>query len=210
MTGYTYDRLNRLTEVVDAQGGTTTFAYDPNGNLLSVIDARNSQTTYTSMDRLETRTDPLQHTESYGYDPNGNLSPITDRKGQVRMTFEKLLQELPNGLHDAALLRLHVDWAAGTAQLDVLVEVGRVDEGSRKCARIVFSDLQFLAIDPPDVSQTGPGTTWIDAGPGQPSTAPLEIPPLREGFFLCWVYASGWNSFIRIAARDVALEWGAP
>jgi hypothetical protein len=126
------------------------------------------------------------------------------------MTFEKLLHVLPNGLHDAELLHLHVDWVVGMARLDVLVEVGRAEEASRQSARLVFSDLQFLAIDPPDASQPGPGTTWIDAGPGQPTTAPLEIPPLREGFFLCWLYVSAWNGFIRIAARDVALEWTAP
>ena len=67
------------------RAGTTTFAYDPNGNLLSVTDAASRQTTYAynSMDRLTTRTDPLTHAETYQYDANGNLTQVTDRKSQV-------------------------------------------------------------------------------------------------------------------------------
>jgi len=42
------------------------FAYDANGNLLSVTDARNNATTsaYNSMDRVTTRTDPLTRAEN--------------------------------------------------------------------------------------------------------------------------------------------------
>jgi YD repeat-containing protein len=55
-----YDALNWLTKVVDPFGNLTTFGSDPNGNLLSVTDARNGLTeyAYNTMDRLETRTDP--------------------------------------------------------------------------------------------------------------------------------------------------------
>jgi YD repeat-containing protein len=35
------------------------------------------------MDRVATRTDPLQRGESYLYDNNGNLRQVTDRKGQL-------------------------------------------------------------------------------------------------------------------------------
>jgi len=36
--------LNRLTQVLDPLNGTTGFTYDPNGNLLSVTDARRNAT----------------------------------------------------------------------------------------------------------------------------------------------------------------------
>jgi RHS repeat-associated protein len=62
----------------------TQFGYDPNGNLLTVTDAKSQATiyTYNNMDRLETRKDPLLRQESYIYDNNGNLSQFTDRKSQ--------------------------------------------------------------------------------------------------------------------------------
>lgn len=71
----------------------TSFSYDPNGNLLSVTDARNGVTSYTynTMDRLATRTDPLLQQESYVYDNTGNLTEVTDRKSQVStFTYDAL------------------------------------------------------------------------------------------------------------------------
>jgi YD repeat-containing protein len=41
---YNYDALNRLTQVLDPLNGATGFAYDANGTLLSVTDARSSAT----------------------------------------------------------------------------------------------------------------------------------------------------------------------
>ena len=54
----------------------------PNGNLLSVADAKMASGvtayTYDNMDRLQTRTDPLLKGESYQYDLAGNLTQFTD------------------------------------------------------------------------------------------------------------------------------------
>ena len=83
----------RVGTIADARHALTGFGYDPNGNLLSVTDAKNQTTTYTydTMDRLATRWDALNRTESYGYDLNGNLSAFTDRKNQTAMgTYDDL------------------------------------------------------------------------------------------------------------------------
>ncbi len=55
-----------LTErgVTDANGGTTTYAYD-------------------SMNRLISATDPLGATEHHSYDTNGRLAQFTDRRGKL-------------------------------------------------------------------------------------------------------------------------------
>jgi hypothetical protein len=47
----------------------------------------------------------------------------------------------------------------------------------------------------------------IDAETGQPETSPRPDLQAPEGGFLCWIYLSSLNGFIRIGARDVRLEW---
>jgi RHS repeat-associated protein len=77
--------VNQVSQITDAINGVTGFAYDPNGNLLTLTDAKNQVTTYTydTMDRLATRKDALNRTESYQYDLASNLTRFTDRKNQI-------------------------------------------------------------------------------------------------------------------------------
>lgn len=103
-TAYQYDALNQVIQVTDPRGaqnancvtnplapqnGVTCFSYDANGNLLTVKDpsqqGTNFQTSYTydNMDRVITRTDPLQRQEFYQYDLAGNVTQYTDRRGKV-------------------------------------------------------------------------------------------------------------------------------
>jgi RHS repeat-associated protein len=88
-TKYQYNNLNQLTQITDPLQGITTLSYDLNGNLKTVLDAReqgtNNKTVYTydSFDHLQTRTDPLTRQESYVFDQLGNLASFTDRRGKV-------------------------------------------------------------------------------------------------------------------------------
>lgn len=67
-------------------------------------------------------------------------------------------------------------------------------------------------IDPPAVTggYDDAGISRLDSGTGQPETTPLDLPPLPEDCFLCWLFVSEWNSFVRIAARSVSLAWLDP
>jgi RHS repeat-associated protein len=78
------------------------FTYDANRNLLTLTDALNHTTTYTydTMDRVDTRTDPLSRGESYIYDDNGNLLEVTDRKGQVTSYTYDALDRLSTVTYD--------------------------------------------------------------------------------------------------------------
>jgi len=129
------------------------------------------------------------------------------------MTFDELCRSLPNGLHDAELVGLHVDYSSRGATIDVNVDVGSSEtpadqlEEAYRPARLVFSGLQFIVIDPPAVDEGYQGLSMIDAGIGQPWTVPCKLPPLPADCFLCWLFVVERNSFIRIAAQSVAIEW---
>jgi RHS repeat-associated protein len=88
-TKYQYNNLNQLTQITDALQGVTTLTYDFNGNLHTVLDARQQGTnnytlySYDNFDHLQTRKDPLQRREGYVFDQLGNLTSFTDRRGKV-------------------------------------------------------------------------------------------------------------------------------
>ena len=85
VTEFTYDPMNRLISVLDADLKMTQYGYDPKGNLTQVRDAKNQTTTFTydGLDRLISATNPLGLTESFVYDGNGNLTSTTNRNGQT-------------------------------------------------------------------------------------------------------------------------------
>ena len=82
-TNYTYDALNRLTQVVDPGAGTTKYAYNLNNVLAQVTDPRNLATTYTLDGFGETTTlaSPDTGTTTSTYDAAGNLKTRLDARG---------------------------------------------------------------------------------------------------------------------------------
>jgi hypothetical protein len=130
------------------------------------------------------------------------------------VTLAELENSLPNGLHDAELVEIQVDFVHKQAVLRVNVDMSESDGATGasdpyRPARIRFAGAQFVVIDPPG-AQEMPGLSLIDTGSGQPKTAPCSLPATCEGCFLCWIFVSRWNSFIRISARSVMLEWDEP
>jgi len=127
------------------------------------------------------------------------------------VTLEELERSLPNGLHDAELVGLDVDYAAQRAALRVNVDIGDSDADAKvenyRAARIRFFGIQFAVIDPPNAADSYCGLSMLDTGSGEPRTSPMSLPPIGEGCFLSWIFVTRWNSFIRISARDVVLEW---
>lgn len=89
-TRYQYNPVNRLIAVTENykpgygttvdQNVKTQYAYDDNGNRLSIINGRGKVTNfaYDDLNRVLSETDPLSNTISYTYDDVGNLTSTTN------------------------------------------------------------------------------------------------------------------------------------
>ena len=101
-----YDDDGRLVSVTDANGVTSTFAFDPDANIETITDALGNSTTYqyndqgfaevivrpdggvvrqsfNSRGQLLTQTDPLGNVTTYTYNSNGDRLSTTDALGNV-------------------------------------------------------------------------------------------------------------------------------
>jgi RHS repeat-associated protein len=86
-----YDELNRLSKIVDALNGETSFTYDLLGNRLTVKDAENKtwRFAYDDLGRLTSETDHGGKTIAYQRDEAGNVWEKTNRLGEItRFTFD--------------------------------------------------------------------------------------------------------------------------
>jgi hypothetical protein len=133
--------------------------------------------------------------------------------------MNELLRSLPNGLHDAELTAIAVDYARAEVTASVVVDLSDPDdpssEGRARNARLVFTGVSCLVVDSPemdpgDQTQAQLTVIRIDAETGQPETSPRPDLQAPDSGFLCWIYLSSLNGFIRIGARDVRLEWTEP
>ncbi len=72
---------------------------------------------------------------------------------ETRVTYQELERMLPNGLHDAELMKVDIDYEGCRAIFEVNLDVSaREDEERYRRGRITFSDVAFVAIDPPAVA----------------------------------------------------------
>lgn len=87
----TYDELNRVTKIVDALNGETSFTYDFAGNRLTLKDAENKTWSfaYDDLGRLISETDHSAKTIAYKPDEAGNVYEKTNRLNEVtRYSFD--------------------------------------------------------------------------------------------------------------------------
>jgi hypothetical protein len=125
--------------------------------------------------------------------------------------FDALLHTLPNGLHDADLRSIAVDFAAATVTCVVDVDLSDPDvpasEGRSRPARLVFHEVSHVTIDAPGLPSDRLQPVWIDAGSGQPTGATRPEVHAPDGGFLAWLYLASVEGFVRIGARSASLAW---
>ncbi|MGD0960061.1 MAG: DUF6531 domain-containing protein, partial [Methylomonas sp.] len=98
---YTYDQLNRPTQITDALYNSTLYTYNLYGSRVFVIDANAGATSYQYDDlgRLAQTTDPLFNIESYVNDEAGNVIQMTDRKGQATLYLYDVMNRNTQAFH---------------------------------------------------------------------------------------------------------------
>lgn len=77
---FTYNVNNQVMSITDARGKLTTYGYDANGNNTSVVQDGHtvSETTYNAAGQITSTTDGNGQTTTYTYDAYGNLTSSTD------------------------------------------------------------------------------------------------------------------------------------
>ena len=84
-TSYTYNTNDRLQSVIDANNNRTTYGYDAAGNITTVTDPLNHVTTsvYDAERRLTSETNALGQTTTYMYNSQGLLTSQKDANSNL-------------------------------------------------------------------------------------------------------------------------------
>jgi hypothetical protein len=122
------------------------------------------------------------------------------------MNLFQLEDSLPNGLHDALLRRVVVDYVERTAILELEIDLSDTETHSDlyRLARITLSGFAYFAVGPPDSSYP-----FREAGVVTVDLSAPEKPFVRgcEGESAFRLFISDFNSFIHADAPEAELEW---
>jgi hypothetical protein len=132
------------------------------------------------------------------------------------MTFEDLDRRFPNGLDDAEITAIAVDYEKRLATLRLNMRGNPPDSSDRDVyapAVLRASGIYYVSIEPPDpehLSHPKRDKITVDGLPEDPRDFPL-LNDLKKkaatGAFCCRFFVHDWNSFIHIAAADAEFFW---
>lgn len=131
------------------------------------------------------------------------------------MTFEELDALYPNGLDDAEVDKLILDYRNRTIEMQLRLRRNSPDSPNAdeyQAAILLLRGFYYFVIEPPDGDHL-----WYPERPVQVSGYPEDgsqfplferlRPKLSSGAFCCRFYVHDWNAFIHVAARDAQFSW---
>jgi hypothetical protein len=137
--------------------------------------------------------------------------------------IEQISAKLPNGLHDAQISSISLDYVGRRIRLELDVWLGDLDsavESDREryqAGILIISGFDFCVIQAPDFNYpfAKKVSVRIDSGSGNPQNVML-FQNVPEDTFAHWFFVNEWNSFIYFVARDAnyqnvetcQLSWG--
>ncbi|HZI88193.1 MAG TPA: hypothetical protein VFD48_15275 [Pyrinomonadaceae bacterium] len=128
------------------------------------------------------------------------------------MTFEEIQDSLPNGLHDAGINSITVDYLERKAIFHLEIwtaDLEDEDPETYRLATLSFMPFLYCVVEPPDPRYpfATEGPSRIDAGSYR--SEDTELGQLRaslpDGAFACWFFINSWNSFIHVAALNAEI-----
>ena len=131
------------------------------------------------------------------------------------MSPADILARLPNGMHDASIREMRVQFGGRLVTLEMDFWVGNldsVDEGEREAYRagvLVLSGVESIVVEPPDLADRSTRfspDTGLDVH-GEFGTCPGEPPTPNDGLVRLWFYVENWNARMKFAACECSLEW---
>lgn len=130
------------------------------------------------------------------------------------MTLEDIENSLPNGLHDAQVQRLSIDYGQRTLTAEVSVWVGDLSGPSEtheeyRPGQIEITGLIFVIMEPPDPSYPFSNSTKLTID-GCDLRQHLDVELLKslpEKSFFRSLWVGEWNAFVHVAATDARFSW---
>jgi hypothetical protein len=133
------------------------------------------------------------------------------------MTLKEIEADLPNGLHDAQIKRIEIDYEKRTAKFSLLLWTGDLsseDESLRETyeeGELIIKDFIYCIIEPPDPTYPHSSASPITISAGSTTEQTINPQPKvrlesPEGAFAYWFFVREWNSFIHIAGMDASMQ----
>lgn len=135
------------------------------------------------------------------------------------MNIDEIKKSLPNGFHDAEILRICIDYLNEVADFLIDIDLSSQDANIAVLSRrglLKLNGLLYCIIDASKSSSSipkyiaGEDKLWIasDSSNFSVLTDCPQLPdPLPENSFRHWFFITSHNSFIYLAAMDASFEW---
>jgi hypothetical protein len=130
------------------------------------------------------------------------------------VTLEELENTLPNGLHDAEVQRVDVDYGRRSLVFELTIWVGSMDDPPEhreayKTGRLEIGDLLFLVMEPPDARypyRVESRLTIDSVKTGSSLDAEL-LTMLPADAFCHSFFVFQWNTCMHFAGKHAAITW---
>jgi len=129
------------------------------------------------------------------------------------VTLEELDEALPNGLHDARIARILLNYEEATVKLDVEILVGSPDEpksDTYRNATVTFSKVLFSVVQMPENERIFgiTGSIWFIFQRLAREQLAAKVAKAIPDNALCYsLYVLEWEACINLAAMEASFEW---